>query len=288
MLCQSCLKYCLALSFLFQISFAYKPVMLIHGILAYKDSMLFIANRIKEVHPGTEVYLTNRFIGYSSLAPMWHQVEALGSDLMNISNAHPDGVHLIGYSQGGLLSRAVLEKFPDHNVKTFVSLSSPQAGQYGTNFLHLYFPNLWKKTAYEIFYSEIGQYTSVANYWNDPYHQQLYLKYSAFLAFANNDKSSNMSDIYRRGFEKLERLVLIGGPDDEVITPWQSSQFGYFDGNETVIEMKQRPIYQEDHIGLQTLDKSGRLHVITQPGNDHFSWHVNMTVIDNFIIPYLD
>lgn len=27
---------------------------------------------------------------------------------------------------------------------------------------------------------------------------------------------------YKSNFEKLENLVLIGGPDDGVITPWQS------------------------------------------------------------------
>lgn len=32
---------------------------------------------------------------------------------------------------GGLVCRGFLEAFPDHNVKTFISLSSPQAGQFG-------------------------------------------------------------------------------------------------------------------------------------------------------------
>lgn len=31
---------------------------------------------------------------------------------------------------GGLLCRAILEMY-DHNVHTFISLSSPQAGQFG-------------------------------------------------------------------------------------------------------------------------------------------------------------
>lgn len=70
---------------------------------------------------------------------------------------HPDGIHvlgeplpiiifcpeeihtrqldcILGYSQGGLLARAILENLPDHNVKHFISLSSPQAGQYGSTF----------------------------------------------------------------------------------------------------------------------------------------------------------
>ena len=38
-------------------------------------------------------------------------------------------------------------------------------------FLHLFFPDLVCETAYELFYSKIGQHTSVGNYWNDPHHQ---------------------------------------------------------------------------------------------------------------------
>ena len=34
-------------------------------------------------------------------------------------------------SSGGLICRGFLEAYPDHNVKTFISLSSPQAGQFG-------------------------------------------------------------------------------------------------------------------------------------------------------------
>lgn len=54
---------------------------------------------------------------------------------MEICDRHPEGVHLLGYSQGGLLGRAILEVFGDHNVKKFISLSSPQAGQFGSMFL---------------------------------------------------------------------------------------------------------------------------------------------------------
>lgn len=62
----------------------------------------------------------------------WHQVDELGNDLIEICNRHPEGVHLLGYSQGGLLARAILEVNGNHNVKNFISLSSPQAGQFGS------------------------------------------------------------------------------------------------------------------------------------------------------------
>lgn len=150
---------------------SYRAVVLLHGILTGSESMEIISNRIEEMHPGTQTFNTVRFVGWNSLEPMWRQVEELGMDVLSIGAAFPEGINLIGYSQGGLIARAILQRFPDHNVRNFISLSSPQAGQYGTRFLHLFFPDLICKTAYELFYSKIGQHTSVGNYWNDPYHQ---------------------------------------------------------------------------------------------------------------------
>jgi len=36
-----------------------------------------------------------------------------------------------GYSQGGLIARALIETIESHNINTFISLSSPQGGQFG-------------------------------------------------------------------------------------------------------------------------------------------------------------
>lgn len=77
-------------------------------------------------------------------------------------------------------------------------------------------------TAYELFYSSIGQHTSIGNYWNDPHHQGLYRNYSRFLPYINNEVLSSQSNTYKYGITKLRKLILIGGPDDGVITPWQS------------------------------------------------------------------
>ncbi|KAG7311784.1 hypothetical protein JYU34_002862 [Plutella xylostella] len=269
-------------------SMTYKPVVLMHGIMTGSASMELISHRIQEKHPGTIIYNVNRFESWSSLETMWHQVMEIGQDIANISAAHPEGINVIGYSQGGLVARGVIQTFPNLTVDTFVSLSSPQAGQYGAGFLHLVFPSLVKDTVYELFYSKVGQHTSVGNYWNDPFHQKLYEAYSVFLPYLNNHMTSAKSDDFKSNFLKLKRLVLIGGPDDNVITPWQSSQFGYYNTNETVIELYNQDIYLEDRIGLQTLDKTGRLHLVTVPGVNHFNWHMNVTVVDNNLLPYLD
>lgn len=87
-----------------------------------------------QIHPGTQIFNTPRYASWSSLEPMWHQVEEIGSDVMAIGAAFPEGINLLGYSQGGLIARAILQRFPTHNVRNFISLSSPQAGQFGSEF----------------------------------------------------------------------------------------------------------------------------------------------------------
>ncbi|KAI4465819.1 palmitoyl-protein thioesterase/dolichyldiphosphatase 1 [Holotrichia oblita] len=111
---------------------AYKPVILLHGIMTGSESMAGIKARIEEKHPGTIVYNTNRFGGWSSLDNMWYQVQQIGNDLVEISKNHSHGIHLLGYSQGALIARAIIQAFPELNVCHFISLSGPQAGQYGS------------------------------------------------------------------------------------------------------------------------------------------------------------
>lgn len=89
-------------------------------------------------------------------------------------------------------------------------------------FLHLIFPGIALKSAFELFYSRVGQHTSVGNYWNDPFHQSLYFNFSEFLPYINNAISTDKSKDFKEGVAKLEKMVLIGGPDDGVITPWES------------------------------------------------------------------
>lgn len=120
------------------------------------------------------------------------------------------------------------------------------------------------------------------------FFQELYHKYSKFLPYVNNEIDVYNNSDYKTGLIKLRRMILIGGPDDGVITPWQSSHFGYYDNNDTVIEMRDRSIYKNDSIGLKTLDKQGKLKLITVPGIPHTEWHKNISMIDQFLLPYLD
>ena len=75
---------------------------------------------------------------------------------------------------------------------------------------------------------------------SDPHNQDSYEEYSAFLHPLNHPSrdyceadseqehnkflclQENPEESYKANFEQIQDLVLIGGPDDGVITPWQS------------------------------------------------------------------
>lgn len=269
-------------------SLTFKPVVILHGVLSGAESMTLLVRQIEKLHPGTVVYNCDKFSGWYSLENAWWQVQQIKDYIDQIGQLHPDGIIVLGYSQGGLLARAAIQSLPNHNVKTFISLSSPQAGQYGTSFLHLIFPDLAAKTAFELFYSKAGQYTSIGGYWNDPHRQSLYMKYSEFLPLINNEKISSNSTPFKMGMERLNKLVLIGGPNDGVITPWQSSHFSYFNESLDVVPFYKRKIFLDDSIGLKKLLEAEKLIIIVKPHVHHLSWHTNRKVINQVIMPYLD
>lgn len=52
--------------------------------------------------------------------------------------------------------------------------------------------------------------------------------------------------------------------------------------------MHERNIYRKDTIGLKTLEDQGKLKILTFPGVKHKEWHLNVDIINEAIIPYLD
>jgi len=285
----SLLLFVLTLSSSVRDIFTYKHVIFMHGVMSDPSEFDNLHTFIEKDHPGTNVTVIDAYNGYSSLDNLWSQANDILPIVTKVMQENTGGVHLLCFSQGGLLCRAIIEMSgPRHNVDTFISLSSPQAGQYGdTQVLHILFPYYVKRSLYELFYSRIGQHISIGNYWNDPLHQQLYLEYCNFLPVINNQVVSNSSQAYKSSFARLKNLVLIGGPDDDVIMPWQSSHFATSDGNDTIIPMKDQEWYKNDSFGLRTLDERGSVHTYTVPGHKHYDWHRNYTVFTNYIAPWL-
>lgn len=260
----------------------YRPVILMHGVLTGALDMKELEHRIQGAHPGTAVLNVDAYSYVESGTEMSIQVKGVHNDIKGFINNATDGVNMVCYSQGGLVCRGILEQFSEPKVKTFISLSSPQAGQFGTtDFLKFFFPNYTTEHLYLVAYTELGQEISVANYWNDPHHQDLYKKYNKFLPVINTNTN------FRSNFLNLEQLVLIGGPDDGVIQPWQSSHFGFYDENEDIVPMTSQDFYKADSFGLRTLDQQGKVKVYEIPGIEHLEWPLSQEIFEKYIEPWL-
>ncbi|XP_026086023.1 lysosomal thioesterase PPT2 isoform X1 [Carassius auratus] len=267
---------------------AYKPVIIIHGLFDTSADFINLHRFINLSHPGTNVTVLDLFDRSASLQPLWKQVEGFKEAIYPIMQHAADGVHLICYSQGGLVCRGILSTLPDHNVHSFISLSAPQAGQYGdTDYLKYLFPQFVKSNLYHVCYTAVGQKISICNYWNDPHHRDMYINSSDYLAILNNEKENPNSTAWKQNFLRIKKLVLIGGADDGVITPWQSSQFGFYDENETVVEMKNQKVFLTDIFGLKTLYARGDLALCSMAGVAHVFWHSNETVYKTCIEKWL-
>ncbi|XP_024114004.2 lysosomal thioesterase PPT2-A [Oryzias melastigma] len=265
----------------------YKPVILVHGVLSGPSSFKTLTGFIKKAHPGTEVTAIDLFNNENSTKSMWEQIDGFAKVTQEIMEKSPEGVHLLCYSQGGLICRGVLSKLPNHNVQNFIALSSPLAGQYGVpDYLRNTF-FLGIKSVYVWCYGLL-KYFSVCNYWNDPHHHKEYLEYNKFLPLLNGEKTHSEMAEWKKNFLRIKKLVLIGGPDDDVITPWQSSHFGFYNNKESIIEMKKQNFYKKNPFGLKTLDTRGDLIVCTQSGVKHVEWHSNLSVFEKCIQKWLD
>ena len=280
-----CLHFFLTACLLLSLrSHCYSPVVLMHGIFDGPETMSTIESQIEYAHPGTKVYKINMFNNEFSMDKMWYQVSEIQKKLKEIMSTS-NSTHFLGFSQGGLIGRALIETTNDHNINTFIALSSPLSGEFGIPLIYYkWWPNATLKFLSDLFYSEVGQELSLGGYWHDPYDEALYRQKCEFLPKLTYPSNPD----WKNNFLKLKKLVMIGGPNDEVIKPWQSSHFGFFNYKEEVVPMEQLDFYINDTFGLKTLDEQGRVFNFTIPNVFHTHWHEDINVIQKYIIPYLD
>ncbi|KAG7321687.1 hypothetical protein KOW79_014545 [Hemibagrus wyckioides] len=275
-------------SVLFVMVNGYRPVVIVHGLFDGPRQFIKLASFISKTHPGTKVITVDMYDDMNSLKPLWDQVNGFKKIIQPIMKNATDGIHLICFSQGGLVCRGIIATLPKHNVHSMIFLSSPLSGQYGvTSYMMHAFPKCIKQLVYQLCYNFLGQKISICNFWNDPHHRERYLKSNKYLALLNGEIEHPNLNEWREHFLGIKKLVLIGGPDDGVITPWQSSHFGFYNSNETVVEMKEQDWYLKDVFGLKTLDARGALVQCVFSDVKHILWHSNITVYENCIEKWL-
>jgi palmitoyl-protein thioesterase len=120
------------------------------------------------------------------------------------------------------------------------------------------------------FISLVG--TAQAQYFRDTAQLPKYLASNHFLTSINNEVPATRNATYAAHLAQLETLVLVLFERDRTVVPKESAWFGSYappppedeDGaregkEETVVPMREQPLYKEDWIGLRALDEHGRV-----------------------------
>nr|XP_032814827.1 lysosomal thioesterase PPT2-B-like [Petromyzon marinus] len=266
---------------------AYKPIVNVHGLLGKSSDFRVLKRNIVRAHPNTKVISINIYNGFKSLQPMWKQVHGLARKLRPIMKRFPNGIHLICYSEGGLLCRAALYLSPHHNVDAFISLASPQMGEYGVPSVVRKILPLRRSKVYKFCYNRFGQKLSLCNYWNDPIHHVQYKKYNKFLPLLNSQIYNQYANVWKRNFLRINNLVLIGIPADGVLNPWQSSLFETYDKKMNILHMRNQEVYTKDTFGLCSLSETGKITKCVVPGITHSNFLKSNYVFQNCIVRWL-
>ena len=266
------------------------PIVFMHGLYSsYKDAHNLMEVLIED-HPGQPIYfldINNNLDSFKNLKVQIPEVQEL---IRQIIKEHPNefknGFHFIGHSQGGLISRSVIEESTDFIIKNYISLAGVQNGEYGN--CQILVPFIDCSEASYILYSKIFRDSlSVAQFWRDISYSY-YLKYNQFLPYINNEIETNETLKRKKNFMQIKNVYLFASSSDEIIAPWQSSHFGFYDENkQTIIPMKEQNIYKKDLFGLKTLNENNRLHLIEIPGVKHGEWIRNKDLIRKEILDKL-
>ncbi|KAF8070315.1 palmitoyl-protein thioesterase [Lyophyllum atratum] len=245
--------------------------------------MIEFASLIKEIHAGIfihSVYIEedldkDRKAGF--YGNVNNHVELVADQLSAISELE-NGFDAIGFSQGGQFLRAYVERYnspPVHNLITFGSQHMgvsdiPPCRPYD------FICQVARRTIKGAVYSKWAQENLVqAQYFRDPTNMDVYLRANQFLTSINNEVSASRNETYAHNLASLNKLVLVIFTEDKTVVPKESAWFGSeaaptafrFNLNDqqdtltssdnVLIPMHLQPLYQEDWIGLRTLDERG-------------------------------
>ncbi len=238
----------------------YRPVVLMHGIIASASDMDELAGWLRTSFPG--IYVVSIEIGNgdedSFLWPLDKQVEHFCGKVHGDVNLQ-HGFNMLGFSQGSLITRGALERcsLPVYNL---ITLSGLHQGVFGIPYLLKLpeqFRELITKYAYE---NSIQDRISAANCWRDPTQLAKYIKHCHFLPDINNELETR-NETYRTNMLKLNAFVMTYSDHDEVVTPRESGWFmGYASKSLDIETWNTSRQFTEDLIGMRTLWEQGKLH----------------------------
>jgi len=201
-----------------------------------------------------------------------------------------NGYNAVGFSQGGQFLRAVAQRCPNPPMRNLVSVGGQHQGVFGFPRCPINVTSICDQIRRLL---NLGAYVKLvqdrlvqAEYWHDPLNEDEYKQYSVFLADINQEREFNQQ--YKDNLLKIKNLVLVLFTKDSMVVPRESEWFGFYhEGQDkTMYTMEESKLYRNDTIGLQTLDKQGRLFRLSVEG-DHLEFK-DVWFIDNIVYPFLN
>jgi palmitoyl-protein thioesterase len=144
-------------------------------------------------------------------------------------------------------------------VRTFTSFGAPHTGISLVPGLSQYsnIGNLVNSLVNKVVNLEAFQnFVAPSNYWKNIDDEEGYLNHSKFLAISNNESYFNSTK--REIWLSLKYALFIKFSRDKVIVPKESSWWGGYTENFTEVSRFETKIYQQDLLGIKTLEETGK------------------------------
>ncbi|KAJ2765589.1 hypothetical protein IWQ56_004037 [Coemansia nantahalensis] len=233
-----------------------------------------IARIIEDELPG--VYVHSVRVGSTEVADrsagffgnINSQIDQVCAELADVPELR-HGANLMGFSQGGLFLRALVQRCPTLRARTLVTFGSPHGGVAQIpkcasegDFLCSWMRRLASRGAYSWY---VRDHVVQAQYFKDPERLDQYLQYNVFLPDINGETLERNRE-YRDRIAALDKVVLVRFSDDTIIYPASSPWFGFVDANGDNIPLQGTDMYREDWLGLRELDEESRLLFVTVEG----------------------
>jgi palmitoyl-protein thioesterase len=245
-----------------------RPVALMHGLDASAESMNGVEQWVKADFPG--IYTHNIEVGNgkddSWFMPIDKQVQAFAKVVQQDPNL-AKGFNLICHSQGGMLGRAYIERYNNPPVHNLITWSSPHAGVYGVPDFNAICPDQDCPWLDEIMSAlmegkadVLQDHVAFAAYWRDPMNVTAFKAHNKFLTDINNMRDTKNAT-YKANMISVNAFLMMYTTGDFIVVPKTSPWFQFYaDGSMSkVVQLKETDTYTGDWIGLQTLDRAGKL-----------------------------
>lgn len=254
------------------------PTAMFHGLGDFCENPGIIQID-RQISKGTGGKVRCIDVGFPSIGEVFNNIETVAEKScqklqQDETFANAEEFNVIGLSQGGLLARYIVEKCEmPGKVRNIATLGGPHMGV--ALVPHCFsgtLCNIVNTVAKKLVYlSPVQNLFVPAGYFRDVNDYNKYLDDSVFLPAVNNEKAVSGrkgDDADAQKFAELNGALLVMFSEDTMIYPKETAWFQGLDTDGNVLPLNEMDFYNDDYIGLKSLNEAGKVKFETFDG-DH-------------------